>query len=215
VFLTEPKGLADPVILQQRREMLLTAPNVQPLREWAAELAARRGVTVPDFDPAEAGIEARVLFLHEVAPGPVIDRGKSTERPASGFNSIDNDDPSTANMWALREEAGLGETEVAHWSVVPWLLEPAGRKPNAQEIAMAAREMVGLLPHFKRLEVVVPCGVVAQKAWKDHSASRFPQLSTVPAWQPSALVMKQPAKREEMLQALRRVRGLIGPSTNS
>jgi hypothetical protein len=201
------------VLLQQRQEMLLTEVSVQPLRDWCAEVAARRDVHVPDFDPAEAGVEARVLILHEIAPGPTLDRGKSTERPASGFVSIDNDDPSTANMWALREEAGLDETEVAHWSVVPWLLEPAGRKPNAQEIAQAAREMVTLLPLFKRLEVVMPCGVVAQKAWRDHSATRFPGLSTVPAWQPSALVMKQPAKREEMLQALRRVRGLIGPSS--
>lgn len=211
MFLTEPRGLADESCLLQRREMLLTESRVQPLREWCADLAERRGVVVPDFDPAEAGVEARVLILHEVPPGPTIDRGKSTERPVSGFVSVDNDDQSAANMWSLREESGLLESEVAHWNVVSWCLEPAGRKPNAQDIAQAARELLSLMPLFKRLEVVVPCGVVAQKAWRDHSATRFPQLSTVPTWQPSALAMRQPGKREEMLQALRRVRGLIGP----
>jgi hypothetical protein len=212
VFLTEPKGLADAKILEERRAMLLTEPRVQPLREWCSDLAERRGVVVPDFDPAEAGIEARVLIFHEVPAGPTIDRGKASERPVSGFVSVDNDDQSAANMWSLRQESGLDESEVAHWNIVPWILEPAGRKPNAQEIAQGARELLSLLPLFKRLEVVMPSGVVAQKAWRDHSATRFPQLTTVPTWQPSALAMKQPGKREEMLQALRRVRGLIGPT---
>ena len=192
--------------------MLLTESRVQPLREWCADLALRRNFVVPDFDPAEAGIEARVLIFHEVPQGPTLDRGKASERPVSGFVSIDNDEQSAANMWSLREESGLTETEVAHWNIVPWCLEPAGRKPNAQDIAQGARELLTLLPLFKRLEVVVPCGVVAQKAWRDHSASRFPQLTTVPTWQPSGPAMKQPGKREEMLQALRRVRGLIGPT---
>jgi hypothetical protein len=213
VFLTEPKGLADPKLLEQRREMLLAEPRVQPLREWCADLAGRRDVQVPDFDPAEAGTEAKVLILSEVPPGPTIERGKAGERPASGFVSIDNDDQTAANMWALRAESGLDQTEVAHWNIVSWCLEPSGRKPNAQEIALGARELLSLLPLFKRLEVVMPAGVVAQKAWRDHSASRFPSLSTVPTWQPSALAMKQPGKRDEMLQALRRVRGLIGPRT--
>jgi hypothetical protein len=211
VFLSEPKGLADEKLLEERRALLLTEPRVQPLREWCADVAARRGVTVPDFDPAEAGVEARVLVLHEVPPGPLIDRGKSAQRPVSGFVSVDNDDQSAANMWELRAESGLLESEVAHWNVVPWVLEPQGRKPAAQDIALAARELLTLIPLFKRLEVVVPCGVVAQKAWRDHSAQRFPGLSTVNTWQPSALAMKQPGKRDEMLLALRRVRGLIGP----
>ena len=107
MFLTEPKGLADAKILEERRAMLLTEPRVQPLREWCSDLAERRGVVVPEFDPAEAGIEARVLIFHEVPAGPMIDRGKASERPVSGFVSVDNDDQSAANMWSLREESGL------------------------------------------------------------------------------------------------------------
>ena len=49
--------------------MLESVESVQVLREWGAELAARWGLGtfLPHFDPAEAGIGARVLIVAEAS----------------------------------------------------------------------------------------------------------------------------------------------------
>ena len=95
--------------------MLHTVPTIQPLREWADNLAARREVVVPYMDPADAGTAARVLFLFE-APGPMTNAGNP--RRGSGFISVDNDDQTAANAWNARNDAGLHEG-VMHWNAVP------------------------------------------------------------------------------------------------
>jgi hypothetical protein len=103
-----PRGLKDPLLLAERQLMLETVDNVQPLREWADALVARRlanhpDVVVPRFDPAEAGVNARVMLLFE-APGPMTNTDNT--RPGSGFISVDNNDQSAENCWRLRNEVG-------------------------------------------------------------------------------------------------------------
>lgn len=84
--------------------MLASEPSAQPLREWADDLAARRDVIVPYFDPTDSGVDSRVLFLLE-APGPMTNT--SNRRAGSGFISADNNDATAENMWRARSSAGL------------------------------------------------------------------------------------------------------------
>src|SRR5687768_13788587 len=70
------------------RKLMLDLPHMAPLKAYAARLR-RPGIEVPDFDPLDAGVRARVLFLLE-KPGPMTaEHGKRT---GSGFVSRNNDD---------------------------------------------------------------------------------------------------------------------------
>lgn len=131
--------------------MLHTAASTQPLRAWADELAARRGVVVPCFDPTERGVKTQVLFLAE-APGPMTNAGN--KRPGSGFISVDNDDGTAENVWNTRNEVGL-HAGLLLWNIVPWYLGPATKKPNAAELAQGAMELRRLLGLLTDLSAVV------------------------------------------------------------
>lgn len=100
-----------------RKGSLRAAPHMTPLARLVDRIRAERGADrVPDFDPTEAGVRARMLLLLE-APGPKATR----ERGGSGFISPDNDDATAKNMWQLLREAGVDrQVEVVTWNVVPW-----------------------------------------------------------------------------------------------
>ena len=208
VFLDHSLGFRDPAVLSQRHEMLESAATVQPLSAWVSALRLRRGADVPDFDPAEAGACARVLFVHE-SPGPGTSKENGTDEPGSGFISVDNNDQSASNMWDLLAEADLEPTETAQWNMVPWYSGPSRRSPNADELRAGARELRSLLPTFHRLEVIVLCGMAAKNGWAKNVAPYDPRRS-IETWSPAPLAMKQPAKRAELLEALQRTRSLLG-----
>jgi len=182
MFLDHPRGLADPALVTERLAMLGSEPSVQSLRAWARALEQDRGVTVPQFDPAEAGVNARVLFVLE-APGPMTNAGNV--RPGSGFISVDNDDATAAFLWKCRAAAGLSEG-VLHWNIVPWYLGAASVKPNPAERRQGAaylKELMTLLPY---LIVVVLCGRHAQRGWRDGVAPDLPNGPTVlETWHPA------------------------------
>ncbi|WP_231556422.1 uracil-DNA glycosylase [Cryobacterium sp. MLB-32] len=156
---------------------------------------------MPHFDPAEAGVRARVLFILE-APGPMTNAGN--RRPGSGFISVDNNDGTAANIWALRNEAGLHEGAL-HWNIVPWYLGAASRKPTAAELKLGGEELAGLLPLLSELRVVVLCGRAAQRGWKKHVAPCVgDQVIVIETWHPSPLAMNQAGKRAELKVAVER-----------
>lgn len=208
MFLDAPQGFRDPAILAARYAMLETVPSVQPLRDWAAALVARRGpeTFLPHFDPAEAGVDARALIVAE-APGPMT--ATHGGRPGSGFVSVDNDDLSAANLWNLRAEAGLHDG-VLLWNIVPWYLGPASVKPTARDLALGANALRELMDLMPGLRVVLHCGLMAQSGWdrrlRDYRAN---ELVVVRSWHFSPQALAQPGKREHLLAALRRVKGLI------
>lgn len=183
--------------------MLETDPTVQPLRQWAADFAAARArsvnrpVLVPHFDPAEAGVDAKVLVLLE-APGPMTNAGNA--RPGSGFISIDNDDVTAENCWKLRDQIGL-DRGVLHWNIVPWYLGAASRKPNAAELRAGAAALIDLLQLLPQLSVVVACGLYAQDGWRRHVAPSVQHLEVLNTWHPSPLSLKQPGKRDGLRTA--------------
>lgn len=201
MFLDSPRGFRDPDVVTERMQMLETEPTVQPLREWAADLAARRHAVVPWFDPAEAGVQSRVLLVFE-APGPMTNAGN--QRPGSGFISVDNDDQTAENTWRSRVEAELNDGALC-WNIVPWYLGPASRKPSAAEVKDGADELLSLMQILPRLDTVVLSGRYAQTGWRKHLASslRRPNVHVIETWHPSPLALNQPGKREQYVAALR------------
>ena len=136
-------------------------------------------------------------------------------RAGSGIISIDNDDPTAQNCWALRAEAGLPYRASVHWNVLPWHLRTANRiaAPGRTEIQRAApflHEVVTLLP---ALEVVVPMGRKAQAGWAAYQERYAPKVHTLPPWHPSPRVFaSRPAARQEILEVLQEAARLLGTS---
>jgi len=207
VFLTAPQGFRDRSAVDARRLMLEDEPSVQPLRLYRDELLARRtrrhpGAVVPDFDPAEAGVDARALLVLE-APGPM-----AAGLAGSGFVSVDNDDQTAATTWSLRNEVGLHERTLV-WNIVPWHLGDGA--PDADEVRQGAMELRRLLPLLPDLHVVVTAGTAPTKGW---AANIAPYVSGGPtvigSWSPGQRAMSQPRKRDELKRAFERAAQLIG-----
>lgn len=207
MFLDQPRGLRDPSQVAARLQLLATDERTLPLAEWATALAKRRTalsgerVVVPWFDPAESGVESRVLVILE-APGPMTNADNS--RPGSGFISVDNDDPTAENTWRARAEAGLN-SGVLHWNIVPWYLGTAARKPNAVELADGAAELLELMRVLPNLDTVLLAGEYAKKGWSRHLARslRRPEVRVIETWHPSQRALIQPGKRAAFVAALR------------
>lgn len=206
MFLTAPRGMRSADIGLERRAMLETVSTVQPLRQWAANLKVRPETAyLPDFDPAEAGAEARVLIVAE-APGPKTNPLNN----GSGFISVDNDDPSAEDLWRLRNEAGL-HYGVLLWNIVPWYLGTAAVKPTRDDLERGAAALRGLLEELPDLQVVLLTGLPAQTGWDKHlSGYRTGDITVIRTWHFSGLALKQPGKRAELLASLRKAKDLIG-----
>lgn len=147
-----PKTLRDPACLAARRD-LLTGPHLAPLRALARRIAAERGASVPEPDPLDGGVGARLLLLLET-PGP---RG-------TGFVSRDNPTGTAANLFRFLDEAGLARADTLIWNAVPWVIHAPGarnRAPRRAEIAAAAPYLEPLLACLPRLAVIVLAGRVA------------------------------------------------------
>src|ERR1700733_350011 len=89
---------------RQRRRAMLTLPHIAPLTAYAAKLRLRGAVEVPDFDPLDGGVNARVLFLFE-KPGPMTADGSAFSGSGSGFISRNNDDPTAEATIAFMGKA--------------------------------------------------------------------------------------------------------------
>lgn len=211
MFLPGPRGFADPSRIAERRALLSNATASRPLQEWADTYALARGVDVPRFDPAEAGVDAHVLFILE-APGPMTN--DTNARPGSRFVSVDNDDLTAANMWKARAATGL-HSGVLHWNIVPWYLGVSSRKPRKDELAEGGRtllEVMNLLPH---LQVVVLCGRFAQRGWDRYVG---PHLRTPvkvrSTWHPSPLALHTATRRADFTGTLSDVAEMLRASSS-
>ncbi|MEU6164888.1 uracil-DNA glycosylase [Streptomyces tanashiensis] len=185
------------------------------MNDWVERLRGRLddGESVPWFDPASGGVEARSLFLLEAPGQKSMGAQAALRRTGSGIISIDNDDPTAQNCWVLRAEADLPYELSVHWNVVPWYLGTANRiaAPGRTEIQRAApflHEVISMLP---ALEVVVPMGRKAQAGWAAYQEQYAPQVHTLPTWHPSPRVFaSRPAARQEILDTLRQAAKLLG-----
>jgi hypothetical protein len=199
MFADRPQTLASPSIREERRAMLETADHIQSLEQWRAEYIATRSVPVPHFDPADAGDQARVLFVLDKPPAIVV----SPE--GSGFVSVDNPDPAAERCWTERNAAGLHDG-VLMWNMVPFYTETEG----ANEKVAGAKALGSVLRLLPRLRVVILCSLTVQQTWAKHLADRAPRAITIKAPGVGMQAMARQAKQEEFRQAIQRAKGLVG-----
>ena len=102
-------------------QMTIRAQCEMPLSGSGAEkLRERRSVEVPEFDPLDGGVDARVLFLLE-KPGPMTSGVDGTkQRTGSGFISRNNDDPTAEAIFNFMQQAGISRKMTISWNVIPW-----------------------------------------------------------------------------------------------
>lgn len=172
-----PKSLRDPDALAARRA-LLDRPHIAPIRALARRIADAQDAEVPDPDPLDGGVAARLLLLLET-PGPAI-RG-------TGFVSRDNPTGTAANLFRFLAEAGLARRETLIWNTIPWVIHAPGarnRPPRRSEVTRARPCLAPLLACLPHLRVVVLSGRVAGLLQGELKALR-PDLPVVAIPHPS------------------------------
>lgn len=157
--------LADPMQLLARRQAL-ALPHTAPLVRFVAALRRVTGQPMPDADPADGGVEARLLLLLET-PGPAIGR--------TGFVSRDNSAPTARNLRRFLAAAGLARHETLIWNVVPFVIHAPGaanRAPSRAEQAAGLALLPGLLDLLPHLQVAILAGRAAAAAAPVLAATR-------------------------------------------
>ncbi|WP_312127557.1 uracil-DNA glycosylase [Brevundimonas sp.] len=163
-----PRSMRVPEVRAARLAML-DQPHIQPLSALAADIRAQQHVEVPEFDPLDGGIDARILFLFE-KPGPMTSASR-TGKAGSGFISRDNDDPSAEATFRFMETAGIPREDTVTWNVVPgW---NGTRKITAQELAAGVADAKRLLERLHAARTVVLVGKKAARATKLFSSAGF------------------------------------------
>jgi uracil-DNA glycosylase len=149
--------LADPLVVEARRAAL-RRPHMAPLAAFAAGLREATGRSVPDADPADGGIDARLLLLLET-PGPSIGR--------SGFVSRDNPTPTGGNLRRFLAGIGIARRDTLIWNAIPFLIHAPGtrnRAPRRTEQAKGLALLPPLLDLLPHLAVTVLAGRAAAAA---------------------------------------------------
>lgn len=173
----DPKSLADPAALAARRAMA-EAPHTAPLRALARRIAGERDAPVPDPDPLDGGVEARLLLLLET-PGPMVLR--------TGFVTRDSMNGTAANLFRFLREAEIARRDTLIWNAVPWVIHAAGalnRAPRRSEARAAEPYLAPLLALLPDLAVVVLAGRFAGACTPALAALR-PDLPVIPIPHPS------------------------------
>lgn len=196
------KSLGDPRRLAERRS-LLDAPHLTPLRDLARRISRERAAPVPDPDPLDGGVAARVLILLET-PGPAIAK--------TGMVSRDNPTGTAANLFTFLREAGLARRDSLIWNAVPWVIHAVGalnRPPRRSELRAAEPYLPLLLDCLPALAVIVLAGRVAGEARIPLERLR-PELPVIGIPHPSpTFVCTSPTVRERILAGLREAAAML------
>ena len=199
----EPKTLRFEHVRQERLSAL-NAPHIEPLTRFVEALRQQKGEDfhIPDFDPFDGGINAKVLFLLE-APGP--------QAKGSGFISRDNPDPTAANIWTMSREVGLNRTDCLIWNSVAWYVGtgPKIRPVKASEVRESADALRSLLNQLADLRCVVLGGRKAQRARHTVEGAR-PDVEIIEMPHPSNQNLStRPHYRPLVLEGFRQAARLI------
>jgi len=202
----KPKLLGDPAARAARCEQLGDS-HIAPLSVFVEELRVTAGpqASIPNFDPWDGGIHARVLFLLE-APGPKAVR--------SGFVSRNNPDLTAKNFFELNRDAGIPRELTITWNVVPWYIGDGERIRAAkrQDVSSGTASLERLLNLLPSLRAVVLVGKKAQQASSLISRIR-PDVRVFYSPHPSPLFINNaPGNRERILAVLRGVATYVGVS---
>ena len=153
----QPKSLRDPARLAARRA-LVEAPHIAAIRALARRIGAERAAPVPDPDPLDGGVHARMLLLLET-PGPAVVR--------TGFVTRDSATGTAANLFRFLGEAGIPRADTLIWNAVPWVIHAEGarnRAPRRAELRAAEPYLAPLLDLLPDLAVAVLAGRFAGEA---------------------------------------------------
>lgn len=175
--------------------------HIRPLMDLIEGMRAR-GLRVPNVDPSDGGIHARLLVLLE-SPGP--------KAVVSDFVSRDNPDPSARNVGFVLKQAGLARKDVLIWNIVPYCVSTADKNRNATaaDIRAAIADTQAWIDALPSLAVVVFCGRKAQQAIPHlHLSSRVHVFAT---FHTGAMAFNRPAYREHILQTFRAAADVICP----
>lgn len=144
------------------RKAMLDQPHMKPLKEWVLSLRERMpGIAVPDFDPCDGGVNARVLLIQNSPAGGA---------ECSKFVSRDNEnDHNAARMGACLAESGLSRQCTLLWNRIPWSLNH-GFQPELSRATLTQylKELTELLP---RLRTVILVGGEAKRFRTDKDAT--------------------------------------------
>ena len=182
---------------EKRRLGMLSSPHMKPLTDYAAALRANFGEQyhIPNFDPCDGGVNARVLLLLE-APGPKAAGTKSS----SGFVSSNNPDPTAKNLWNLIHNAGIPRMDTLIWNIVPWYVGTGThilpvKSADIRQALPYLKELLALLPH---LEQIVLVGRKSQSA--ERHISLLTSLPIRHTYHMSALVFNTSPEKRRLIQ---------------
>jgi len=201
-----PKTLASEAE-RAARYALLSQPHVQDLAHLVKRIREAKGpdYKIPDFDPLDGGVEARVLFLLE-APGP--------KAVASGFISRNNPDETAKNFFLLNEEAGIDRRDTATWNAVPWYIGSGTkiRPAKRDDVREADTWLSELLVTLHRLRFVVFVGQKALHA-RDVVRRSRPDIDVMAMPHPSPMfINRTPDNRNRILSVLQELQARLRPN---
>ena len=168
--------------VRERRRAMLHQPHVELLTSYVAKLRQRGSGEVPEFDPLDGGVDARVLFLFE-KPGPMTARGG--KRVGSGFISRNNDDSTAEATLDFMKRAGISRRLTVTWNLIPWW--NGTRKVTGQELRDGLECLHELIALLLRLRAVVLVGQHAARA-EHYIKQNHPKLRLFTSAHPSPLV---------------------------
>jgi hypothetical protein len=183
-----------------RREVRLTEAHVAPLMALVREWREREHLEVPNVDPNDGGVHARMLVLLE-SPGP--------RAVGTGFVSRDNPDPSARNIGRLLDGAGFARAEVLLWNVVPFCVSTVTRNRNASraQIVAAVPKTSAFIDRVRDLRVIVFAGRRAQMARPFLGVPE--RVLCIETFHPGAMAYNRAALRAHMHAAFARARACI------
>lgn len=165
---------------QLRRRDMLTQPHMVPLTKYLEKVkCGNSNRDMPDFDPCDGGINAKVLFLLE-APGP--------KAVGSTFISRNNPDPTARNMCDLMNGANIPRCDTLLWNIIPWYIgneeKTKLRSAIKEDVVEFLAHLPALLDLLPKLQVIVLVGKHAQSArksiehWMNESAMKLTIIET-------------------------------------
>ena len=144
---------------EHRRDERLAAldrPHTRALNDYRDRLQLASGRDVPNFDPFDGGVHARLLILLET-PGP------SEVECHRRFVSIDNPTGTAKNLRQALAETGISRDNIVLWNAVPWV-RATRTSITASERRDGKENFSGLLPLLPDVEVAILAGSVASAA---------------------------------------------------
>lgn len=171
----------------------LDSPHMQPLNAFRGHLQRTLGRDVPNFDPFDGGVHARLLILLETpGPSPVEFRRR--------FVSIDNPTGTAKNLRLALAEAGLSRQSIVLWNAVPWVR--ATKNPiTGSERRDGIEHLHGLLPLLPALRVAILAGSVAGTA-RERLETAGIEVILSPHPSPT-LINTAPTLRDRLLSAFK------------